>query len=381
MGADRRLFALAASLRNQEMESEGNSYASLLANENIVAPPEGKPNMTWTADSIAAAVQYNLRAHAISMLVRIRAFLIEKGFMSAAAVDQGEKVDVTPEQIVDKAFLEGVAYYQGNRKLGSPDGKIGPGTFGAFEEDGFKYTLDGEDVARSANAGGGRREIIPKNAAPDKMYDYFRDVILQNSGIFSTDAGHMNIVGIRGGKLSDGAVEQVVNEFNKWNDTVAVLWLGKGGEKNVQLFEGTTDPGRRTSSHHIGVATIPEGTHSMEYGWHNPSSGSYRALNPANDGHVPVFRNGESYLGQGTGNGTWLNMHTTHGYDQGNLGGPGGYSLGCTVINGQDQYESFINQMGSASEKEGQDIIYYTVISAGRLDAMVVKSQSPIAHP
>ena len=298
------------------------------------------------------------------MLARIRSFLIEGRFMSAGPFDGKARVDLSPEDVVNRSFIEGVAYFQGNKEQGYPDGMIGQGTFALLKEYGFEYTLEGGEHTPG-------RGIVSRNAPPEKIYDYFRDMILDQGGIFSTIPEHVNLVGIRGGKLEDDSIKHVENTFNKWNDTLVVLSVNADGKKEVQLYEGTTDPGVARK----GVATLPEGTHSMSYGWHNASS-SYRALNPAHEGQVPVFRDGNSYLGQGSGSGSWLNMHTTHGYDQGALAGPGGYSLGCAVINGQDQYESFISKMAQANGK-GQEIIYYTLVSASRLDSLEIKHQSP----
>ena len=67
-------------------------------------------------------------------------------------------------------------------------------------------------------------------------------------------------------------------------------------------------------------------------------------------------------------------MHTTHGYNQGALPGPGGYSEGCAVVKGQDQFARFIGRMKAASQR-GQSNFFFTVISAGRLGTMQVESQ------
>ena len=342
--------------------AEGSRSLSPSKPVEVAQATEAEPLLTPAQR--ASARSYNLRAHAISMLVRIRNFLIKYERLDAAEIDSGQRINQSPDEIVDDAFLEAVAAYQVFKELGSPDGKIGPNTFSAFEENGLGYSLTG-----GSHASG--RHIVPKNAPEAQVYDYFRDIILNQGGIFAETAGHVNIVGVRGGQQDGDGIEHVENTHNRWNDSVVVLSLDAEGNKSVQIFEGTTDPGVSRA----GVATIAEGTHAMEYGYHAPSSGAYDALNPAYDGYVPVFRDGQSYLGQGRGAGQWLNLHTTHGYENGLANGPGAYSEGCTVINGEKEFRRFMGSMRSATKTHGQSVIYFTVISAGRMGTMEVVSQ------
>jgi hypothetical protein len=345
-----------------------------------------KPQVNLTAKQIKAAQTFNLQSHSVSMLSQIREFLVKGGYLTQGKVDKNERVDVAPTEIVDGAFVEAVAAYQQAKGAKAPDGQVGPATFAWFEKNGLEYTLRGGNKPTTVKGEDGKpkpRTVIPKNAPAAQVFDYFKEVILAQGGIFLEKEGFVNIVGIRGGKLGkDNTVSQTDNAFNQWNDTLVVLRVGKEGKKFVSFYEATTDPGVAKKD----VATLPEGTHAMEMGTHK----GYTALTPAFNQHTPVIRNGESFLGLESGRngmrggGLALNIHTTHGWNKGALAGPGAYSEGCAVINGQDAYKGFINQMSGAAKSKknggpGQTFIYYTVISAARLETFTVKQQKELA--
>ena len=347
----------------------GMSYEAgraALSPEVAVIPATASDNTQLSARQVQNAIQYNLRGHAINMLVQIRNFLIKNGWLSPSAADKGERVNQEPTSIVNADFVQAVAAYQAFKKQANPDGKLGARTFQLFQEQGLGYSLQGG--AHAPN-----RTVIPKDAPDDQVYDYFRGVILSQGGIFMERPGHVNVVGIRGGQLSRaGGIRHVPNTFNQWNDTLVVLSVDAQGNKSVDRYEGTTDPGVARN----GVATFPEGTHTMELGYHAPRSGSYTALNPRHNGQVPVFRRNQGFhLGAGARGGQWLNVHTTHGYNRGALPGPGGYSEGCAVINGNDQYQHFIGDMKTATNRHGQRNIFFTLLSAGRLGTLEIDSQ------
>lgn len=337
------------------------------------------PKVTLKPEQIAEARAFNLKAHTVSMLNAMRNMLVKEGFLVGKTLTSQDLVNATPNLVVDDAFILAAARYQAFKQMKDPDGKIGNATFGHFQKAGFRYTVSGGDKPQKEKGADGKekaRTILPKGAPAEQVYDYFKGVVTGQGGIFNDKPGYVNLVGIRGGKYSEasGTITQTDNAFNQWNDTLVVLKTEANGKHTVKYYEGTTDPGMAYN----GVATLTEGTHAFKYGYHSPASGTYRGLNAAYDGYSPVYRRGEGYfLGAGAGAGQWLNVHTTHGYNQGALGGPGGYSLGCAVVNGQDRYKDFIGEMG-ASNKAGQQLIYYTVISASRMEGFVVKQQKDV---
>ena len=330
------------------------------------AAPNRESKGLINANQAAAAIRYNIQAHSISILSQTRKFLIKNGWVKGNSADEKERLNQRPTSIVNEDFVQGVAAYQKFKEIKSIDGKMSPETFQLFQKQGLGYSLQG-----GAHKPG--RNVVPKGAPEDQVYDYFRAAILEQGGIFTDRPGHVNVIGIRGGKLTGGdGIEHVSNEFNQWNDTLVVLQVDSNGVKKIDMYEGTTDPGVLKN----GVATIPEGTFNMELGYHAPRSGNYPALNPQNQGYQPVFRRNQGFhQGSSSGAGQWLNIHTTHGYNKGALAGPGGYSEGCTVINGQDAYNSFIQDMKKATYSHKQKDIYYTVISAGRLGTLQIKTQ------
>jgi len=334
-----------------------------------------KPEPQLTDANIQAAITYNLESHSVSMLIRVRTLLQNEGLLAGTA-PEGGYVGVAPTDICTAEFCRAVASYQQVNALSSPDGKLGPTTFALFEALGMEYRISG-----GTHAAG--RTIIPKNAPSDQQYDYFRSVVLENNGVFFDRAGYVNIIGIRGGQLGDGMqITHGDNAFNQWNDTLVVLKVDAKGVKHVDVFEGTTDPGVTRS----GVATLPEGTYSYRVGTHK----GYTAMNPTHRSVTPAIRNNEAYLGRegtlGRGGASGINIHTTHGWDHGALGGPGAYSEGCSVINGEDRYERFMDHMTTSNKSTanggaGQTVYYYTVLSAAHFGTMEVESQTPTEGP
>jgi hypothetical protein len=340
-------------------------------------------------EQVATAKAHNLKSHSVSMLSSLRRALIDAGVLTPAPVDSEDRVDVWPGLLADDSFVQAVAAYQQLNGLGRPDGKVVGRTFDHFQGMGLTYRIAGGNLPSKTKDANGKdvpRSIIPLGASDAAVYDYFRQVVLDQGGIWNDKAGYVNIVGVRGGQLGadSRSITATDNAFNQWNDTLLVLSVDAQGTKRVQYYAGTTDPGVRRA----GVATLPEGTHAMEKGTPSPASGAYAALNPAYDATVPVVRRGEAYAGTergpngARGGGQYLNIHTTHGWSSGKLAGPGGYSEGCAVIDGEDKFKNFMSSVNAATKAEskggpGQTLLYYTVISASRLGGVRVERQSP----
>ena len=363
------------------------------------AEKEEAKRLAEAKKKLQSARSYNLKGHSVSMLVKMRRMLAKQGYLKgdAAKLDQ---TDVTPESVADDAFLKAVIAFQ-KKKLGdklkgaelekAADGQIGPSTFALFQKQGLAYTkaggahtpeVEGEDKKKKK-----KRQIVPKGAPAGDVYDHFQSLVTDNGGLFDTRAGFINVVGVRGATYDHkaGTVTHTQNTLNKWNDTILVLSVDDKGAKQVKTYSGTTDPGVATK----GVATLPEGTYAYKKGTHK----GYHALNPQYESVTPAIRNGNAYLGTqgplGTKGAAGINIHTTHGkegsrltggHKRGKLGGPGNYSTGCTVIDGTDQYKGFMDQVNTATKTKkqkgaGQKTVYYTVISAGRVGEVVVKTQ------
>ena len=389
--------ATGQTLRRKEKPGVGTTQS-----EPKKVDPEAVKKATALQKRVNLARPYNLKGHSVSMLVKVRKMLVKHGYLTgdAAALDQ---TDVTPETIVNDDFVKAVMAFQtkalGEKLTGdalekAADGQIGPGTFKLLQAHGLKYTKSGGTESATVTGKDGKdgktsaRQIVGKDAPQKAVYSHFRQLVIDNGGLFWDKPGHINVVGVRGANYDQktGTVSQTKNTLNKWNDTVLVLWTDAEGKKHVKTYSGTTDPGVATA----GVATLPEGTYAYKMGQHK----GYKALNPQYESVTPAFRDGTSYLGTegplGTKGAAGINIHTTHGgegqrlsggWKRGDLTGPGSYSTGCTVIDGTDQYADFMGHVTTATSSKakkgaGQKTVYYTVISSGRVGSVKVATQA-----
>lgn len=332
---------------------------------------------------------YNLQAHTLSKLVEIRAYLVETGFLEAAAQDQGPRVDHWPALIADDALVDAVMAYQRAKGDPEPDGKIGRGTFDTMRKNrgSLGYTLGGGPLSATERGPDGRdrpRTIIPKGAPEAQVHAFYRDLVLSQDGVWSDKPGTVNLVGIRGATY-DGKAGTVTHTgkdfsagegggFDTWNDTLVAVGSLADGTIFVRTFEGTTDPGV------FAAAWSPEGTQAFEVGEHIPSSGAYPALNRQQGGYGPCFRwragaGFEDHLGTETGGVRWANIHTTHGLAEGDPVGPGAYSEGCAVVNGETTWDERFWPIIDRAHQGGQSTFMYTVVSASRVEGLVVERQ------
>ena len=437
---------------------------------------------------VQEATEYNLAAHSLTMLIAAREELIKEGYLNVPS-KRGAYVDATREEIVDKRFIQALFRFQRDKsppakpeaaaapepvagaeaaKLpGSdvpgttgaatkaadtsgtttkasphPDGKIGYGTMDLLKGvEGTKYTATSGTHPQKVKGADGKevdRTIVPKGASDEQIYDYFREVILENQGVFHDKPGFVNLVGLRGAKFvekkapapkkgepaknagaaagADGkgpaagapvkgaspavteqaeaptpapevALEHVENKYNEWNDTMMVLMIDTQGNKVVKKWSATVDNSADEKSKEL--STLPEGTHAYEKGDHK----GYDALVPANpDRLTPSIRDGQAYHGKdqpGVHGGQSINIHKTHGILACHKTGvpkPNKYSKGCTVINGENNFDELMELVDGAckSEKEqgpGQTEIMYTVLSASRLAGFQVTTQEKSTAP
>jgi WXG100 family type VII secretion target len=289
-----------------------------------------------------------------------------------------------------KALIDRIARYQDSKGLKDVDGKVGQETLDKLKEDYPDVFVD-----RLTGPGKVGRQIISTDATEAELYDFYKGVVESNHGVWRSEAGQVNIVGVRGMQ----AGEQVPNDFKQSNDTMAVIWTDSEGKKHVMQRLGSVDPGRVRKPKATGVAHIKDGSYVYALDYHGKRKGYadspsgvgtrkdfddlYDDL-PEGDRHVGFTQKGSyTALRQVTPVTVYRDKdpkgHRQHGYiepgemveDRGMFainihytreGNP--WSAGCQVIAGAKEYNDFI---GAIKKGTNTKDLPYTVIDASKL--------------
>jgi nucleoid-associated protein YgaU len=74
---------------------------------------------------------------------------------------------------------------------------------------------------------------------------WYKDLAAKHKHIWRSQTNQVNIIGLRGWDLTNGAH---TNPHNRWNDTIALVWKDKNGRMQVREFKATTDPGVKSTA-------------------------------------------------------------------------------------------------------------------------------------
>lgn len=96
------------------------------------------------------------------------------------------------------------------------------------------------------------------NALPDVYYDYLKRLVRLRNGLWSTEPGVVNLVGLR------RVLVEKRSEDAGYNDTIAACWLDQQGIPHCELNIATTEPGDRSKSRQL----LPQ-TMTLVPGYHN----------------------------------------------------------------------------------------------------------------
>jgi hypothetical protein len=204
----------------------------------------------------------------------------------------------------DQETVDAVARFQMTHSLGTPDGKIGPATRRKLEETYpvLLSTIVGDHTES--------RILVPAGADNSARYGYWRTIVEEAGGVFNTTAMAMNIVGIRGVKISDGSAAHTVNgaivpsgaiyqtgsaaqfeadraagrdnthlsgQHQGFNDLMVSLWVDAEGVMHVQERIGNVDPNEVYDDDTYGTGHLMDGQYAYELGTHGTSSRSHKA--------------------------------------------------------------------------------------------------------
>jgi len=208
-----------------------------------------------------------------------------------------------------------------------------------------------------------------KNFSEEDKYNLFKKTI-ESVGVFHSQKGKINILGIRG--LNNGEfVEE--NKNTLFDDTIAIIYIDNQNKKRVTEFNASCEPGRywvKKSSEGKGAALLAKGQHKYKLGYHKKSSkfielsddnfrkGMYRALQPSTKVKIWRVKDADSdgyidknELKKGDDNDT-INIHyggeKNYGKetDTASINRDGvetnSWSHGCQIIVGKDNYRNFI---------------------------------------
>lgn len=331
---------------------EANSLANRMAEAWGEARVEGGnvTNGTYSA-SVAAARRYNVNAHHVTFINRLRAQLVQtlQEGLTARAANRGEQPggsnqpepthrqelpdangqdNVAPtdsaeaalEGLVDAELVRLIVAYQSAKGLSPLDGQIGTGTLTALTEDFPTLAYETPDVAITGRRSGDfapdadhEDEDVMGTLSEAQRYDVFKRVVAGQNGVFFEEPFFVNALGLRGVQAAYGQTEGgqtdhdnvdhltiVENTLGQWDDCIVALWLDADGNKKCRIFEGTTDPGALPSQTDRNF--MAEGQHLYQQDTHAPPSrlragggGAYTAMGAANevsDGtkRMPGFR-------------------------------------------------------------------------------------------
>lgn len=191
-------------------------------------------------------------------------------------------------------------------------------------------------------------------------FEYYKNAIEKSGGKFDARPGQRNIIGLRG--FQDGKLNK--NERDKYNDTIAVMWVDDKGNPHFEEYVGSVDPGKTTTKNPAGMPHLMDGQYDYDMGKHHgETTGTHDALV---DKRSHVWRdknnNGERDAGDKEQTGDFgINIHAG-----GRGESVGRNSKGCQVIKGGwegKQWKSFMQSM--KDDPDGK--FKYTLIDGSRL--------------
>ena len=148
---------------------------------------------------------------------------------------------------------------------------------------------------------------IPSVKDPqDKLYSFFRSIVLSRNGLWSDNQGVVNVVGLR----------RILDKMSstRYNDGIVVCWKDKNGQPHVELNIATTEPGNRYRRRQLEPQTM-----TMLAGYHNlrqPAGRTRNALKQSSNAGSVTWCKGDTTMNFHQGgnklkfpNNTWLSSY------------------------------------------------------------------------
>jgi hypothetical protein len=209
-----------------------------------------------------------------------------------------------------------------------------------------------------------------------EAYDMYKAVAELTTGTaMVTTPGVRTVVGLRG--AYPGTFEWHGNAPDLFNDTIVLLWIDDDGLRHVREFPVNTDTGARDFGVDSSSSLLPNRRYYYVNGWHR----SYNALHIDEDGYRVADDSNHNGHWDSARNG-WLPPRTAddhfrtgggHNIHMGSVDAPlgsaivDGWSAGCQVIPGMDNWTEFIYRAWTASG----DRVNYFLIDVRDIDPAV----------
>jgi hypothetical protein len=222
----------------------------------------------------------------------------------------------------DQATVDGVARFQMSfMPKHKADGIIDSATRRKLEE--TYPVLLSTVIGAHAEA----RILVPANANTEDRYGYWKGIIQAAGGVFDSNAMAVNLVGIRGVKISDGSKDHQIKgvivpkdtiyqtnsaqdfldaravgtpnthlsgDHKGFNDMIVSLWVDAKGVMNAKERIGNVDPNELYKDDEYGTGHLMDGQYSYKLGTHGTKSKTHKAA-------VNAIDDPDNKLGRTTG--------------------------------------------------------------------------------
>lgn len=163
--------------------------------------------------------------------------------------------------------------------LRKADGKAGPGFCRSILKEERLDLMNETSNKRFTDTEGNKLRLPKSKDTPETHYQFLRSLVQARHGLWSDQAGVMNLVGLR--RVIDAARKTA------YNDTVAVCWQDAQGQKHCELHIATTEPGNRKSSRELLPQTL-----TVVPGFHNVRQPGGRTHNVMKEGSDQAVKRG-----------------------------------------------------------------------------------------
>ncbi len=198
----------------------------------------------------------------------------------------------------------------------------------------------------------------------DEAFDHYREIAEKTTGLtMDTSMNVRSVVGLRGAYV--GTVGWHGNSPDRFNDTLALLWIDGEGTKHVREFPAGLDTGAYDYS---SMSSLRPNMRYHHYnGWHQSTYNAlhmgdtgYQVMDDANsNGHWDSDRNGWF---PPTGSLDFDRIGGGHNIHLASVNAPlgtakvGAWSAGCQVIPGYANWDEFITMVWT---NEGDNVDYF----------------------
>ncbi len=284
-------FSLGADPIQRQVPPADNSGGSSSPNAPIAAAPVLAQGPLLPFDGPGAITYNNAREFRIDWVRNLQLSLLGTRRTTDGSFDQ-ETVDA-------------IARFQMTHlPTQTPDGKIGPATRRKLEE--IYPVLLSTIVGPHTES----RILVPAGADNAARYGYWKGIVESAGGVFNETAMALNLVGIRGVKISDGSDAHTINgvvvpsgaiyqtasaqqfladraagtanthlsgDHDGFNDMITSLWVDAAGTMHVQERIGNVDPNELYRDDEYQTGHLMDGQYAYELGTHGTKSRSHQA--------------------------------------------------------------------------------------------------------